>query len=76
MATIDTSIWGAELATGERLEKIYLVEATGPIENDPDQTDRKFPGDPTLLYRSVSPCSVVGEVTEWQGHPVEQVKAM
>lgn len=74
--TLDAAIWGAELATGEGRERIYLVEATGPIENDPDLTDRKFPGNPTMSYRSGSPCRVIGEVTAWQGHPVEQVKAM
>ena len=75
-ATLDAAIWGAELAFGEERERIYLVEPTGPIEDDPDLTDKKFPGNPTKSYRSTSPFKIVGEVTNWQGHPPEQVKAM
>ncbi|MCR6719424.1 MAG: NAD(+)--rifampin ADP-ribosyltransferase [Chitinophagaceae bacterium] len=74
--TLDAAIWGAELATGEGKERIYLVEPTGAIEDDPDLTDKKFPGNPTQSYRSTEPFRVVGEVTMWQGHPVEQVKMM
>jgi rifampin ADP-ribosylating transferase len=75
-ATLDPAIWGAELAIGEGRERIYLVEALGKIEDDPDLTDRKFPGNPTMSYRSTEPFRVVGEVTVWQGHPAEQVDAM
>ena len=75
-ATLDAAIWGAELAFGEGRERIYLIEPTGPIEDDPDLTDRKFPGNPTKSYRSIHPFKVVGEVTIWKGHPVEQVMAM
>jgi len=75
-ATLDPAIWGAELAVGDGRERIYLVEPTGQIENDPDLTDKKFPGNPTMSYRSTEPFRVVGEVTVWQGHPIEQVKAM
>lgn len=75
-ATLDAAIWGAELALGEGRERIYLVEPTGPIEDDPNLTDKKFPGNPTKSYRSKHPFKVVGEVTIWQGHPMEQVKAM
>ena len=75
-ATLDAAIWGAELALGDGRERIYLVEATGPVEDDPDLTDRKFPGNPTLSYRSTHPFRVVGEVGGWQGHPSEQVGAM
>ena len=75
-ATLDAAIWGAELAVGEGRERIYLVEPTGTIEDDPDLTDRKFPGNPTMSYRSIHPFKVVGEVTVWQGHPTEQVQAM
>jgi rifampin ADP-ribosylating transferase len=75
-ATLDAAIWGAELALGEGRERIYLVEATGEIEDDPDLTDKKFPGNPTKSYRSTHPFKVVGEVTVWQGHPTEQVKTM
>jgi len=75
-STLDAAIWGAELAFGEGCERIYLVEPTGEIEDDPDLTDKKFPGNPTKSYRSTYPFRVVGEVTIWQGHPAEQVKAM
>src|SRR5690606_12151075 len=75
-ATLDAAIWGAELALGEGRERIYLVEPTGELEDDPDLTDRKFPGNPTRSYRSTQPFRDVGEVTIWQGHPDEQVKAM
>ena len=75
-ATLDAAIWGAELAFGEAQERIYLVEPTGHFEDDPDLTDRKFPGNPTKSYRSSQPFKVVGEVTVWQGHPADQVKAM
>jgi rifampin ADP-ribosylating transferase len=75
-ATLDAAIWGAELAFGEGRERIYLVEPTGPVEDDPDLTDKKFPGNPTQSYRSLHPFRVVGEVTIWQGHPPAQVKAM
>jgi hypothetical protein len=75
-ATLDAAIWGAELAFGEGCERIFLVEPTGEIEDDPDLTDKKFPGNPTKSYRSTHPFRVVGEVTNWQGHPKEQVKVM
>ena len=75
-ATLDAAIWGAELAIGEGRERIYLVEPTGQIEDDPDLTDKKFPGNPTKSYRSTHPFKVVGEVTNWQGHPIEQVNVM
>ena len=75
-ATLDPAIWGAELAAGEGKERIYLVEPTGQIENDPDLTDKKFPGNPTMSFRSTEPFRVVGEVTVWQAHLEEQVKAM
>lgn len=75
-STLDAAIWGAELAFGEGRERIYLVEPTGRIEDDPDLTDKKFPGNPTKSYRSTEPFKVVGEVTVWQGHSAEQVKSM
>lgn len=75
-STLDAAIWGAELAFGDGRERIYLVEPTGEIEDDPDLTDKKFPGNPTKSYRSVHPFRVVGEVTIWQGHPAGQIKAM
>ncbi|QQS30208.1 MAG: NAD(+)--rifampin ADP-ribosyltransferase [Sphingobacteriales bacterium] len=75
-ATLDAAIWGAELALGEGKERIYLVEPTGPVEDDPNLTDKKFKGNPTMSYRSKHPFKVVGEVAIWQRHPPEQVRAM
>ena len=75
-STLDAAIWGAELAFGEGCERVYLVEPTGTIEDDPDLTDKKFPGNPSKSYRSIHPFRVVGEVMGWQGHSPEQVKAM
>lgn len=75
-STLDPAIWGAELALGEGREKIYLVEPLGEIEDDPNLTDKKFPGNPSKSYRSKHPFRVIGEVTIWQGHSQEQIKAM
>lgn len=75
-ATLDAATWGAELAQGEGQGRIYIVEPTGPYEDDPNLTDKKFPGNPTKSYRSRYPLRVTGEVTDWQGHPPEQLQAM
>lgn len=75
-ATLDAAIWGAELALGEERERLYVVEPTGPIEDDPNLTDKKFPGNPTKSYRSKYPFKIVGEITIWQGHSPEQARAM
>jgi rifampin ADP-ribosylating transferase len=74
--TLDAAIWGAELASGDRPGRIYVVEPTGPIEDDPNLTDKKFPGNPTLSYRSREPLRVVGEVTRWEGHAPERLQQM
>jgi rifampin ADP-ribosyltransferase len=74
--TLDAAIWGAELAVGEGPVRIYIVEPTGPVVDDPNLTDKKFPGNPTKSYRSREPLRVTGEITEWQGHPPEQLEAM
>ena len=66
----------AELAAGEGRERIYLIEPTGPIVDDPNLTDKKFPGNPTRSYRSRDALRVVGEVTKWQGHSPEQLQQM
>lgn len=55
----------AELAPGERAPRVYEVEPTGAFENDPNVTDKKFPGNPTRSYRSTAPLKVVGEVDDW-----------
>ncbi|AVT77008.1 rifampin ADP-ribosyl transferase [Rhodopseudomonas palustris] len=74
--TLDASIWGAELAAGDAPQRIYVVEPTGPFEDDPNLTDKKFPGNPTLSYRSKHPLRIVAEVTKWQGHSPERVQQM
>jgi len=75
-ATLDAAIWGAELAAGEGRQRIYIVEPTGSIEDDPNLTDKKFPGNPTKSYRSMHSLKVIGELSEWTGHSTEQLKAM
>ena len=74
--TLDAAVWGAELAHGEGPGRIYVVEPTGPIMDDPNLTDKKFPGNPTKSYRSREPLRVTGEVTDWQGHSPEALKEM
>jgi rifampin ADP-ribosylating transferase len=75
-ATLDAAIWGAELAIGEGRGRIYIVEPTGAIEDDPNVTDKKFPGNPTRSYRTREPVKIVGELTDWVGHSTEQLQAM
>ena len=55
----------AELAPRDGVPRVYVVEPTGPFEDDPNVTDKKFPGNPTRSYRSTEPLRVVGEVTDW-----------
>jgi hypothetical protein len=74
--TLDAAIWGAELALGEGRGRIYIVEPTGPLEDDPNLTDQRYPGNPTKSYRSREPLRVTGEVTDWQGHAPEVLEAM
>ena len=75
-ATLDAATWGAELAVGEGRGRIYRVVPTGPIEDDPNLTDKRFPGNPTRSYRTRQPLRVVGEVTDWAGHPPEVLQRM
>jgi hypothetical protein len=75
-ATLDAATWGAELAVGAGRGRIYIVEPIGPIEDDPNLTDKKFPGNITRSYRSRHPFRVVGEVADWQGHSPERLKQM
>lgn len=75
-ATLEAATWGAELALGDGPGRIYLVEPTGPFEDDPNLTDKKFPGNPTRSYRTGDPLRVTGEVADWQGHSPEQLQAM
>ena len=74
--TLDAATWGAELAAGDAPGRIYIVEPTGAIEDDPNLTNKKFRGNPTKSFRSRQPVRVVGEMTNWQGHSPEALKAM
>jgi rifampin ADP-ribosylating transferase len=74
--TLDAAAWGAELAAGEGRGRIYVVEPTGALEDDPNVTDKRFPGNPTRSYRTREPVRIVGELEGWTGHTPEQVQAM
>lgn len=75
-ATLDAAAWGAELAAGEGRDRIYIVEPTGALEDDPNVTDKRFPGNPTRSYRTREPVRVVGELLDWVGHTPGQQQAM
>ncbi|HET6992946.1 MAG TPA: NAD(+)--rifampin ADP-ribosyltransferase [Bacteroidia bacterium] len=64
----------AALAKGDGRERVYIVEPTGSFENDPNVTDKKFPGNPTRSYRSKAPLKIVGEVTDWIKQTPEQIQ--
>lgn len=74
--TLDAATWGAELAVGDGPGRIYVVVPTGPLEDDPNLTDQKIPGNPSKSYRSGEPLRVTSELSEWQGHSPEAIKAM
>jgi hypothetical protein len=75
-ARLEGAIWGAELAQGDGPERVYIVEPTGEFFDDPNLTDKKFPGNPTRSFRSRQPLLVVNEVIGFVGHPTEAVQAM
>ena len=75
-ATLDAATWGAELSAGEGRGRIYVVEPTGEFEDDPNLTDKKFPGNPTQSFRSREPLRVVRELVDWVGHSPEQLSGM
>lgn len=75
-ATLDAATWGAELAAGEGRGRIYLVEPTGELEDDPNVTNKRFPGNPTHSFRSREPLRVLGELVDWVGHAPERLQAM
>ena len=75
-ATLDAATWGAELASGVGRGRIYVVEPMGPFEDDPNVTDKRFPGNPTQSFRSREPVRVVGELVDWVGHSPEKLQAM
>lgn len=64
----------AALANGDGHERVYVVEPTGSFENDPNVTNKRFPGNPTRSYRSRAPLKIVGEVTDWAKLPPEEVQ--
>ncbi|WP_291377885.1 NAD(+)--rifampin ADP-ribosyltransferase [Demequina sp.] len=74
--TLDAATWGAELAAGEGRGRIYMVEPQGQLEDDPNVTDKRFPGNPTLSYRTKDPVRVIGELVDWTGHSAVQLRAM
>jgi rifampin ADP-ribosyltransferase len=79
-ALVDTAAWGAELATAlaGSVERghIYIVEPLGPFEDDPNVTNKRFPGNPTQSYRTHHPLRIVGEADSWEGHDPEVLKGM
>jgi rifampin ADP-ribosylating transferase len=79
-ALVETAVWGAELATAlagsDERGHVYVVEALGPFEDDPNVTNKRFPGNVTQSYRSRHPLRVLGEVESWVGHAPEVLQAM
>jgi rifampin ADP-ribosylating transferase len=79
-ALVETAVWGAELATAlagnEERGNVYIVAPTGPFEDDPNVTNKKFPGNITQSYRTRHPLQVVGEVQTWEGHAPEVLTGM
>ena len=73
-ALINGAGLAAELVKGDGRERVYIVEATGSFENDPNVTDKKFPGNPTRSYRTEAPLKIVGEVTDWVRLTPEQLQ--
>lgn len=74
--TLDAAAWGAELAGGEGRGRIYIVEPTGPIEDDPNLTNQRFRGNPSKSFRSREPLRITGELVEWRGHTAQAIAAM
>lgn len=75
-ATLDAATWGAELAKGAGRGRIYVVEPIGSFEDDPNLTDKRYPGNMTRSYRSNEPLRITGEVRDWVGHSPEQLQHM
>ena len=74
--TLDAATWGAELAAGEEPGRIYLVEPTGEVEDDPNLTNARFRGNPSKSFRSRAPLRVMGELEQWTGHSPDAIRAM
>lgn len=75
-ASLEAAKWGAELAASDAKERIYIVEPLGEFENDPNLTDKRFPGNPTRSFRSKSPLKIVAELSAWQRHTDEELSHM
>lgn len=79
-ALLEPAVWGAELAMAlsglEGRGQVYIVAPTGLFEDDPNLTNKKFPGNRTQSYRTGSPLNIVGVVEDWQGHPPEVLQQM
>ena len=75
-ATLNAAKWGAELARTHSKERIYIVEPLEEFENDPNVTDKRFPGNPTRSYRSKSPLKIVAELRSWERHSDEEINHM
>ena len=79
-ALLEPAVWAAELATAlaptEEPGRIYVVEPTGPFEDDPNVTNKKFPGNVTQSYRTRQPMRVVDELATWEGHAPEILQGM
>ena len=75
-ATLDAAKWGAELARSKSKERIYIVEPLSSFENDPNLTDKRFPGNPTRSFRSKSPLKIIAELSSWERHSDEEVNHM
>ncbi|HEX7350884.1 NAD(+)--rifampin ADP-ribosyltransferase [Brachybacterium sp.] len=74
--TMHAAAWGAQLARGDGVPLVYVVEPTGEIEDDPNVTDKRMPGNPTRSYRTLEPVRVVREVGDWSRHSEERVRTM
>jgi hypothetical protein len=79
-ALLEPAVWGAELAValgdGTGRECLYVVQPTGPFEDDPNVTNKRFPGNVTRSYRTPHPMRIIGRVESWEAHPPEVVQGM
>ena len=71
-ASVNAAGLAASLAKGDGRERVYIVEPTESFENDPNVTNKKFPGNPTRSYRTQAPLKIVDEVTEWMRQTREE----
>ena len=74
--TLNAAKWGAELAKSNSKERIYIIEPLGEFENDPNLTNKRFPGNPTRSYRSKSPLKIIAELGLWERHSDEEINHM